>query len=295
MKRIRRIGLVCALLQVFTSAYGQTSPAAGRNNTYTYTADGVERSYILHLPEGLPAGAPLVFVLHGYTGKADPSQYDMDAVADRHGFAVCYPQGGKDSRGNTCWNVGYPFQADMRTDDVRFLCELARHVQKKFGLSRENTFCTGISNGGEMCYLLAYRRPDVFAAVAPIAGLTLVSMYRQYEGPQPVPLFEVHGTEDRISEWTGDLEDKGGWGAYLPVPVAVNYWAAKNRCTHRITDTLAGKDPGNGHYIVTHKYVDGTHGNEVWLYQVVGGDHCWGSGDLDTGEEIWKFFSKYLR
>ena len=294
MKQVRILIILCALLQTVFFAGAQSREAAV-NKTYTHTVDGIERSYIMHLPEGLPPDAPLVFVLHGYTGRANPAEYDMDAVADRHGFAVCYPQGIKDTRGNTCWNVGYPFQQDMTVDDVRFLCELAGHVQQKFHLSPENTFCTGISNGGEMCYLLAYRRPDVFAAVAPVAGLTLLSMYRQYECPQAIPLFEIHGTEDRISEWTGDLKDEGGWGAYLPVPVAVNYWVAKNRCTRELTDTLPGKTPENGHYVIAHKYVDGTGGNQVWLYEIVGGSHAWGREDLDTGEEIWKFFSQVVK
>ena len=36
-------------------------------------------------------------------------------------------------------------------------------------------------------------------------------------------------------------------------------------------------------------------GNEVWLYKVVGAPHCWHNGDINTGEEIWKFFSKYIK
>ena len=32
--------------------------------------DGIERQYLLYLPENLPNNAPLVFVLHGYTENA---------------------------------------------------------------------------------------------------------------------------------------------------------------------------------------------------------------------------------
>ena len=91
---------------------------------------GTERSYKLHLPQGLPQGAPLVVVLHGYGANNDPGRFGMNAAADRHGFAVCYPQGAKDGRGKTCWNVGYPFQADMAIDDVEFITQLVRHLQK---------------------------------------------------------------------------------------------------------------------------------------------------------------------
>jgi polyhydroxybutyrate depolymerase len=270
-------------------------PRAQRHETYSCKINGLERSCVMTLPSGLKAGAPLVFVLHGYTGTANPARYDMDAVAEKNGFAVCYPQGIKDGRGNTCWNVGYPFQSDMKVDDVDMLCKLAKIVQKRYNLSAKNTFCCGMSNGGEMCYLLAYSKQKTFAAVAPIAGLTLVWMYQKLEGPAPIPLFEVHGTKDHVSEWTGDLTNKGGWGAYMPVPVAVNYWVAKNRCLEEKVDTLAVKNKTNGHYVITHKFINGIGGNEVWLYQVVNGPHSWASNDLNTSEEIWKFFSKYVK
>ena len=49
----------------------------------------------------------------------------MNRIADREGFAVCYPQGAVDGRGKTCWNVGYPFQEGLKTDDVDFLLKLS--------------------------------------------------------------------------------------------------------------------------------------------------------------------------
>lgn len=258
MKRILPIGILL-MLSYSLPAFGTSSPRPVGMTVETCTVDGLERTYRLYLPEGVPDNAPLVFVLHGYGGNFNLDRYGMNEAADRHGFAVCYPQGVKDGRGKTCWNVGYPFQADMTVDDVSFLCELAGLLQDKYGLSRKNTFCTGMSNGGEMCYLLAYSRPDVFAAVAPVSGLTLEWMYRDCDTPAPIPLFEIHGTEDRTSAWEGDLENKGGWGAYLPVEIAVGYWVAANRCVREQTDTLALRR----HPVVAHRFVGGTGGNEV--------------------------------
>ena len=140
----------------------------------------------------------------------------MNRVADRHGFAVCYPQGERDGRGKTCWNVGYPFQADMAVDDVRFLSELIRHLQKKHGLSRRNVFCTGMSNGGDMCYLLASRCPETYAALGPVAGFMSVEILRSDRNPHPIPLFEIHGTEDRTTRWEGDLGNEGAGAPMSP-------------------------------------------------------------------------------
>ena len=153
----------------------------------------------------------------------------MAGTARKHGFALCIPLGLKDSKNKNSWNVGYPFQVGWNVNDVKTLCRMAQYVQKRYKLSRVNTFLTGMSNGGEMCYLMAYSKQKIFRAVAPIAGLTMEWMYRTLEAETPIPLMEVHGTEDRTSEWTGDMEGKGGWGAYMPVPLAVGYWVAKNR------------------------------------------------------------------
>ncbi len=263
----------------------------------TMVHQGMAREYMLYLPDNLSKDAPLVLVLHGHGGSAMRGGERLCEVADKEGFAVCYPQGIHDSTGKTCWNVGYPFQADLKVDDVDFLCQLAAHLQDKYGLSKENTFCTGMSNGGEMCYLLAYQKPEVFAAVAPIAGLTLEWMYDELTPKRHIPLMEVHGTKDKISEWNGDLANAGGWGAYIGVPQAVNLWAAEARCTHEVTE----KFPLLRNEVVLHRYVggkpawEGGPDTEVWLYEVINGDHSWSEKDMDTCQEIWRFFKKYLR
>lgn len=256
--------------------------------------DGHMRHLAMYLPDGLQDGAPLVFILHGY-GAGIWRENPMLGAADRHGFAVCLPQGLKDPQGQPSWNVGYPFQQGWQVDDVKALCRMARYVQQRYRLSHENTFLTGMSNGGEMCYLMAYSKQSTFKAVAPIAGLTMAWIYQEMEAPRPIPLMEIHGTQDSVSQWWGDMENKGGWGAYLPVPVAVGYWVARNRCTHVETLTAESLKGEQGHSIIKHRYSSPTTGCDVWLYEVVGGQHSWFTTDVDTGEEVWQFFSRYLK
>ena len=274
-------------------ATGATGVTAQETRTETLRSGGVERTYRLHLPADLPDNAPLVIVLHGYGGDANPEAFGMNATADRHGFAVCYPQGERDSRGKRGWNVGYPSQAEMPIDDVQFLEDLIGHLHRHYGLSRRNVFCTGMSNGGDMCYLLAAQRPDLFAALGPVAGFMSVAILREDKSLQPVPLFEIHGTADPTTRWEGDLTGEGGWGAYLPIPMAVGYWAAKNKCLEHRIDTLSrGAD---GLQVIAHRYTGGTDGNEVWLYETLGGKHSWKKTGVDTCEELWRFFSRYVR
>ena len=282
-----------ALLAVVLSLY--LLPChAGHFVDDSVKVDGHMRHMAMYLPDGLLPDAPLVFILHGY-GAGIWRENPMLAAADRHGFAVCLPQGLKDPQGEPSWNVGYPFQQGWKVDDVKALCRMARYVQGRYRLSRDNTFLTGMSNGGEMCYLMAYSKQSTFKAVAPIAGLTMAWMYEQMEAPRPIPLMEIHGTEDRVSEWTGDIENKGGWGAYLSVPVAIGYWVAKNRCTHEEVERVESLQGEQGHPVIKHRFTGGSTGCEVWLYEVVGGEHAWHTRDINTGEEIWQFFSRYLK
>ncbi len=288
----------CRLLLLCLAIFLWNGLMAGETIEGVLKNQGIERTYKLYLPDNLKADAPLVIVLHGHGGTAMQSGQGMCKVADEEGFAVCFPQGTSLSkREKPSWNVGYPFQDEMKVNDVEFLCKLAADLQKKYGLSRKNVFCTGMSNGGEMCYLLAYLKPDVFAAVAPIAGLTMEWMYRELVPKKHIPLMEVHGTKDKTSLWNGDLANVGGWGAYIAVPLAVNLWAVTAKCTHEEIEEL----PLLRNKVTLHKYVGGKPAwkngpaTEVWLYEISNGGHNWGDKDLNTYMEIWRFFKKYLR
>ena len=117
-------------------------------------------------------------------------------------------------------------------------------------------------------------------------------MYHDLEASKPIPLMELHGTEDKTSLWCGDPRNEGGWGAYIAVPLAVGYWAAADRCTYVETEELpTGK---SGVRVTAHRYRGGTAGCEVWLYEIHGGGHSWSADVMDTGAEIWRFFSMYV-
>ena len=229
MKTVRILAAICLALAIQFSAFAQKA------EKYHFKHQGIERTYWMYVPEGLPAQAPLVFVLHGYGGKAEGYCPQMIETAQKYGFAVCYPQGEKDPNGKAGWNVGYPKQEGMNTDDIDFICDLANHVQKKFNLSRQNTFYSGMSNGGEVCYIMAMQRPETFAAYASVAGLTMEWAYKSMSPKKAVPLMEIHGTADKTSMWEGDPHNTGGWGAYISVPLAVGLLlrAQIRKCSRR--------------------------------------------------------------
>ena len=62
----------------------------------TIIHQGIEREFLVHIPNSLTG-----------TAKGIMEYSDMNAIADREGFMVIYPQGTKDTAGNTFFNVGY--------------------------------------------------------------------------------------------------------------------------------------------------------------------------------------------
>lgn len=283
------------LLLLFVGLLSVVPSLAQTNNLDSVEINGRMRRYRILLPATVDSHTPLVVLLHGYGGGEDLWQETcMDSIARTEGFALCVPQGLKDPTGKRSWNVGYPMQEGWTVDDVDDICRLTHHLQKKHRLSPTDAFLTGMSNGGEMCYLMAYSNRTTFKAIGSVAGLTLVWMYKQLTPSRPVPFLEIHGTEDRVSEWTGDLDNRGGWNAYLPVPIAVGRMVALNRCTHECQEEMPTINPSGGHRIIKHSFLGGDNGCDVLLYEVVGGTHCWHTNDMNTGRVLWRFFSRFL-
>lgn len=287
MKKI--IVLFAALLLCSVATAGTTK------KNETITDQGLTRTYHLYIPDNLPSGAPLVFILHGYGGSAESylnnTSLTFKKLADEEKVMLCYPQATKDPKPNTGWNVYYPWQIDrMAVDDCEFICNLAKHLQSTYNLSEKNTFLTGMSNGGEMCYLMAYRKPEAFGAIASMAGLTLVEMAKRHNYTKPVAFMEVHGTGDTTSRWVGDPTNQYGWGAYLAVPLAVEAVAAGNKCMYQQTTEIDTK----ANRIQLHRYYGSPSGKEVHFYEVTNGGHNWATDSFDSCKVIMEFFKKNM-
>ena len=262
----------------------------------TYTHGGLTRDYILYLPNNLPKDAPLVFMLHGYSGSAKGimDYCGMNDLANEYKFAVCYPEGTADNWNNRFWHVGYDFHQNESVDDVDFIISLADYLQKNYNLSKENTFSTGMSNGGDMSYMLACQTSDKFKAVAPVAGCMMKWIFDSCNPKIALPVFAIHGTDDNTTWWNGDIFNVDGWGAYLGVEDAIEFWCLENQTTKFESENLPDLDPNDGSIIISQKYTYGKNNHEVWLYKIEGGGHdwpgAWGNKDINSSVEIWGFF-----
>lgn len=266
----------------------------------TFQHNGLTREFIYCAPKALPEKAPLVVVLHGFTSSAETimNYSEMNTLGNEHNFATVYPQGIKDKNGNTFWNVGYEFHKEVTTDDVDFIVELVHHLQKKYALSVNNTFVTGMSNGGEMCYLLACKYPNVFAATAPVAGTMMQSFFTNCKSTNPIPIMAVFGTKDATTNYSGDTENKDGWGAYQSIPYIINYWIEAIEYTSVQTDTLPDINKQDSSFVISKQYLNPHKNFEFLYYKVINGGHdwpgAWGNKDINTSKEIWRFFEKYI-
>ena len=106
-RRREALGAAAALAAVLLAAscaplVGARPLSAARPGETTFhriRAGGRERSFLLHLPPGFAPHArrpaPLLLAFHGYQASANVLEESsgLDAVADRHGWAVVYPNG----------------------------------------------------------------------------------------------------------------------------------------------------------------------------------------------------------
>ena len=256
----------------------------------SFEHDGLQREYLFHLPEEAPQNAPLLFVLHGYSDDAKSiRRYSkLNDIGDKNGFGVVYPRGTKDNWGLRFWNVGYTFHQDLSVNDSEFLMSLAEHLQTEYQLDANRTYMTGFSNGGDMSYMLACQKQDVFSAFVPVAGLMMQDWLQNCEPSKPKPIFAIHGTADDVTLYQGDLEDREGWGAYIGTEEVIQFWKQKNLCQQTEEEvTMAGE-----YSIVQTKHLECEADSEIWLSAIQNWRHDWLDEDgFRTSEELWSFLS----
>ncbi|MBI4254273.1 MAG: alpha/beta fold hydrolase, partial [Candidatus Rokubacteria bacterium] len=151
-----------AALAVVVAGVLGTAPAGAEDRDLTLTVGGQPRTYRLHLPPRARERGPLpvVVAFHGGGGNAAgfKAYAGLDALADREGFVVVYPDGsGRLGRRLLTWNAGTccGAAAAQNVDDVGFVLALLRDLARDLPLDPARVYATGHSNGAMMAYRLA--------------------------------------------------------------------------------------------------------------------------------------------
>ena len=253
--------------------------------------NGTIRSYYMEGPDPIPAGAPIVVVLHGYTSSAQliRAYSGFTPLAQQEGFVAVFPQGTENDFGIPHWNANIGFS---NTDDHGFLVALVQHLQEEYGLSESCTYACGMSNGGYMSYSLACEHPEVFCAVGSVTGAMSAADF----GCTPsevVPVVHLHGTDDDIVTYDGGV-GFAGWGG-SGVPEIIEHWTELMGTTTLEESNLPNLESVDNTSVDFLRYAGASGGQEFHHYRVNGGGHdwfgVWGSQDVEATEVLWDFFS----
>ncbi len=248
---------------------------------------GMTRTYKVHVPPSYDGSVPVPLVLnfHGYTSTADQeiALTHMNDQSDTSGFIVVYPEGVLNS-----WNAGVccGTAASMDLDDVGLARAIVSAMESRACVDPHRVYATGMSNGGFLSHRIGCEAADLFAAIAPVAGVLGIPD-ADCTPSRPVPVMDFHGTADPIVPWGGSA----GLG-FPSVPDTIAGWARRDGCTGTPHTTF---DHGDTH-CETYDACDG--GVEVTLCTVEGGGHWWPGGILthngiDATSAMWDFFTRY--
>ena len=276
---------------VFSSSAQQTINAS-------ITHDGMERDYIIYVPEiydGSKA-VPLILNFHGFGSSASQQMFygDFRDIANTEGFLLVHPEG-TTFIGNQFWNVGFP-GISSTIDDVGFTEALIDELATLYTIDLDRVYATGMSNGGFMSFLLACQLSEKIAAVASVTGSMTQDTFDDCNAQLPTPVLQIHGTEDDVVLYNEN-------NLSLPIPDVISYWVDHNNCeTTPTTTMLPDVDVSDGSTIEYSVYEDGDNGITTEHMKVIGGGHTWPGSilnsagtnqDIDASMEIWLFFSRY--
>ena len=286
--------------------------------------NGQRMSYWLYLPQRDKAQAlkplPLVVMLHGCTQTAPEFAQGsrMNALAQRKGFAVLYPQQLVTIDAHRCWQW-YQRATQNGGGEAALVAGMVTQVVAKLGLDASRVYLAGISAGAALAQIIALRYPFRIAAV----GL--------HSGP-------VFGTADSRMTAFGAMQTGGGThvaqavqgtvegGGFPRMPAIVLHGEADKVVRiinqHQVAQQflrvngMADLAPVTTHTPARPKGRSPRHAFQTQDYRVgrkpivsvcriAGLEHAWSGGDgalrfndsvgPDASALLWAFFAKHRR
>jgi len=292
-----------ALALVAAAGMAACAQAARADTTEHLVVGGVSRTYVLHVPPSPGRSMPLVLSFHGHGGTGDEQSHltGFDALADRDGFIVAYPDG--IDRG---WNDGRPETA-KNGDDLAFASALIDALQQRYNVDPKRIYATGFSNGAIFSNYLACNESERIAAIAPVSGTMPVADAPRCKPKRAIPVLEIDGTADPIVPYNGGEITLAGLkrGQVLSAPATAAFWAKNAGCSpDPATSTLPPIATSDGTTVTSTTYSGCSSHASVVLYTIQGGGHAWPGGpqylpalligpasrELDASDTIIQFF-----
>ncbi|MGQ2906283.1 MAG: extracellular catalytic domain type 1 short-chain-length polyhydroxyalkanoate depolymerase [Neoaquamicrobium sediminum] len=139
-----------------------------------FTCTAGARHYRLYVPASAPDQPHgLVVMLHGC--KQNPEDFaagtNMNAVAEKNGLLVAYPQQTGIDNASSCWNWFRPGDQRRDSGEPSIIAGITREIMSEFALERRQVFIAGLSAGGAMAAVMGETYPDIYAGVGIHSGL----------------------------------------------------------------------------------------------------------------------------
>jgi len=166
-------------------------------------------------------------------------------------------------------------------DDGLYIQKLIEYIKNKYCINLSRVYASGQSNGAMMIYYLVKRFPDMFNAVVPYFGISLVGLGGVPSNAKNIDILHFHDRSDRTIPREGVSED--GW-IYESVESTHERWAREQECKREmglVEDFKTPFDHGKGERNLSCKRKRGCIGHIVrCLYDGHHGDNPSKSIDL---------------
>lgn len=171
-----------------------------RDVSRTIDVDGLQRTYVVHVPPGYDGrrALPVVYLFHGLGSNAAQvlTYSGFPTVADERDFIVVAPQALEPRRE---WDV--MATADQPRSDAAFWLQLSERLGDEWCVDADRQYAAGMSNGSAVVFAMACRGGYPFRAYGGVSA-TFYDEAACGDAP-PASFIYFHGTGDQVVPYQG--------------------------------------------------------------------------------------------
>lgn len=225
-----------------TTQVSPTTIKEGGDFSFSISVGDQTRYYKLHVPKkySVKLPAPLLVVLHGGGGdmsiQSNEEFYHQISKSESEGFIALFPNGYSQFKSGklATWNAGKCCgkARDLKIDDVTFIKAAIEKTKSQLAIDEKRIFATGMSNGGMMAYRLACELPEMFRAIAAVAG---TDNTESCVASKPISILHIHAKNDDHVLFDGGagknaFRDRSQITNFVSVPSTIEKWRGLNKC-----------------------------------------------------------------
>ncbi|MEU3454145.1 PHB depolymerase family esterase [Micromonospora sp. NPDC006766] len=229
-------GVVLAAAAVLTAAL--PAQAATLTQVTGFGSNPGALAMYAYRPDGLPARAPAVVLLHGCTQNASGyfANSGWQKYADLWKFALIVPQQSSANNSSTCFNWFETGDTARGQGEALSIKQMVDYAKTNYGTDASRVYVSGLSAGGAMSSVMLATYPDVFAAGSVIAGIA----YRCATSTTTAYSCMSPGVDKTPAQW-GDLVRNAYPGYAGPRP-RVAVWHGTSDYTVAVANATESRD-----------------------------------------------------